>query len=273
MKKICLWIGIVVATIAVIFVGVGIIKAKTYNPKNPIATIEIEGYDKPIKVELDAKSAGNAVANFVKLANSGFYNNYKMTIDEKEIVSNSSNEKARLSKIVENPQNDYIYGIKGDLIANGVDNFIKHKKGVITMHRNDYSYFGYTEEGYNSANSKFGILTEDNDSYNGRHIPFGKVVEGMDVLEAIAATRVEEKEETTEGANANTESAEATATETSANEENKDEKNVIIIKSISVDTFGEKYEAPEYSNSEEILAKVNEICKQYFGNDYESVFK
>ena len=261
MKKICLWIGIVVAAIAVIIVGVGIIRAKTYNPKNPIVTIEIEGYEKPVKVELDVKSAPNAVANFVKLANSGFYNNYKMTIDEKEIVSNSSNEKAKLSKIVENPKSDYIYGIKGDLIANGVDNFLKHKKGVITMHRNDYSYFGYTEEGYNSANSTFGILTEDNDSYNGRHIPFGKVIEGMDVLEAISATRVETTETaTTENSEENT-------------EEKKEEKNVIVIKSITVDTFGVKYEAPEYNNYEETIAKVNEICKQYFGSDYESIFK
>lgn len=251
MKKIILWVCILAVTIAVIFVGVGIIQTKTYNPKNPIATIEIEGYEKPIKVELDYKSAENAVENFVKLANSGFYNNYKMTIDEKEIVSNSSNEKARLSRIVENPQNDYIYGIKGDLIANGVNNLIKHKKGVITMYRNDYSYFGYAEEGYNSANSKFAILTEDNDSYNGRYIPFGKVVEGIDVLDAIKATRVEETENT----------------------EAEDEKNVIVIKSISVDTFGVNYNAPEYNNYEETLEKVNEICKQYFGSDYESIFK
>jgi peptidyl-prolyl cis-trans isomerase B (cyclophilin B) len=268
MKKICLWIGIAVAAIAVIIVGVGIIKSKTYNPKNPIVTIEIEGYEKPIKVELDAKSAPNAVANFVKLANSGFYNDYKMTIDEKEIVSNSENEKARLSKIVENPKKDYIYGIKGDLIANGVDNFLKHKKGVITMHRNDYSYFGYTEEGYNSANSTFGILTEDNDNYNGRHIPFGKVIEGMDVLEAIAATRVEETE-----SDASEETTEEATTETAEAEEEKEEKNVIVIKSITVDTFGTKYEAPEYSNYEENIAKVNEICQQYFGSDYESIFK
>ena len=267
MKKICLWIGLVVAAIAVIIVGIGIIKAKTYNPKNPVVTIEFEGYDKPVKVELDVKSAPNAVANFVKLANGGFYNNYKMTIDEKEIVSNSSNEKARLSRIVENPQNDYIYGIKGDLIANSVDNYIKHKKGVITMHRNDYSYFGFTEEGYNSANSTFGILTEDNDSYNGRYIPFGKVAEGIDVLEAISATRVEEKEDEA------TATSEEATTETAENEENKDEKNVIVIKSITVDTFGVKYEASEYNNYEENIAKVNEICNQYFGSDYESVLK
>lgn len=262
MKKIILWICILAVTIAVVFVGVGIIQTKTYNPKNPIATIEIEGYDKAIKVELDPKSAENAVNNFIKLANSGFYNNYKMTIEEKEIVSNKEMEKARLSRIVESPQNDYIYGIKGDLVANGIDNLIKHKKGVITMHRNDYSYFGYAEEGYDSANSKFGILTEDNDSYNGLNIPFGKVIEGMDVLEAIAATRVEEKTDETSAEN-NGENK----------EKNTEEKNVIVIKSITVDTFGVNYGTPKYNNYEENIAKVNQICKQYFGSDYESLFK
>ena len=270
MKKICLWIGIVIAAIAVVFVGYGLIKTKTYNPQNPVATIEIEGYEKAIKIELDPQSAPNEVANFVKLANSGFYNDYKMTIDEKEIVSSDSEEKARLSNIVEGVQNDYIYGIKGDIIPNDVDNLIKHKAGVITMHRNDYSYFGYTEEGYNSANSTFGILTEDNDSYNGYYAGFGKVVEGMDVLEAIAATRVEED---TEGEVADEETTEVSETADETSEEEEDNTNVIVIKSITVDTFGVDYGTPEYNNYEENLAKVNEICEQYFGSDYESIFK
>ncbi len=260
MKKICLWIGIVIVATAIICVGAGLIRTKTYNPKNPVATIKFEGYDKEVKIELDPKSAPNAVANFIKLANSGFYNDYKMTIDENEIVSDKSNEKARLSQLISNPQNDYIYGIKGDIIANKVDNLIKHKKGVITMHRNEYSYFGYAEEGYNSANSTFGILTGDMDEYNQMYAGFGKVIEGMDVLEAISATRVEDKTEAT--------------TETTTAEENEDEnKNTIIIKSISVDTFGVDYKNPEYSNYEESLEKVNTICRQYFGNDYESVFQ
>lgn len=262
MKKICLWIGILIAIVAVGFVGFGIIKAKTYNPKNPVAVIKFEGYDKEVKVELDVKSAPNAVANFVKLANSGFYNDYKMKIDEKEILSDSSQAKAKLSNIKQNVQNDYVYGIKGDIIANGAENYIRHKKGVITMHRNDYSYFGYTEEGYNSANSTFGILTADNeDSYNNRYIGFGKVIEGMDVVEAISAKRVEEKKD------------DNTTTEATT-EENKDEnQNIVVIKSITVDTFGENYDVANYNNYDEIMTKVNAVCKQYFGSDYESLFK
>lgn len=260
MKKVCLWISVIIVAIAVIWVGCGIIRSKTFSPKNPVATIYIEGYEKPIKVELDVKSAPNAVANFVKLANSGFYNDYKMTINEKEIVSKKGNEKARLSRIVDNPKQDYIYGIKGDLLSNDVDNKIRHKKGVITMHIENFSYFGLTEEGYNSANSTFGILTEDNSSYDNYYIGFGKVIEGMDVLDAIAATRVSTDEN-------------ATTENTAEGETEETEKNVIVIKSITVDTFGQKYSAPEYVNYEENLAKVNELCTQYFGTDFESLFQ
>ena len=259
MKKVCLWIGIIVSIIAIVFVGVGLIQTKTYNPKNPIVTIKFEGYDKEVKIELDPKSAPNEVANFIKLANNGFYNDYKMTINEKEIVSSSDEEKAKLSDLLGEIQNNYVYGIKGDIIANKVNNLIKHKKGVITMHRNDYTYFGYSEEGYNSANSTFGILTDDNDTYNGYYAGFGKVIEGMDVLEAISATRVEE----------NNNGEETNNTESTEN----DSKNTVIIKSISVDSFGVDYGNPNYNNYEENLAKVNKICQQYFGSDYEALFK
>lgn len=249
MKKILLSLGIAIVAIAIIVVGIFMIKAKTYKVQNPIATIQIEGYEKPIKIELDPQSAPNAVANFIKLANKGFYTDYKMSIEADQISVDESNEKAKLSNITENPQKDYTYGIKGDFIRNGYDNFLKHKKGVITMQRDDYSYFGYAEEGYNSANSNFAILTADKDNYNGLYAAFGKVVEGMDVLEEIAKTRVE----TTDGA------------ENAAN--SNDSKNKITIKSITIDTFGVDYGMPEIVNYDENYQKVNEIYSQYFGGN------
>ena len=159
---------------------------------------------------------------------------------------------ATLSNIMEYPQEDYVYGIKGDFIANGYDdNLLKHKKGVITMERDDYSYFGYTEEGYNSANCNFCILTEDIDNYNGYYAGFGEVIEGMDVLEAIAATRVEVDED-----------------EENDNETTQDDSvNTITITSISVDTFGVDYGVPQVVNYEENMEKVNEIYSQYFGGN------
>ena len=257
MKKICLIIATVLVAVAVVVEGAFLIKGKTYKAQNPIATIQIEGYEKPIKIELDPVAAPNAVANFVKLANKGFYNNYKMSIETDALTTDSSAEKAKLSQIVDYPQTDYTYGIKGDFIKNGHQNLIKHQKGVITMEREDYSYFGYTQEGYNSANSSFSILTADRDSYNENAAAFGKVVDGMDVLEAIAATRVEEDTNSENNENA---------------DNNEDEtKNKITIQSITVDTFGVDYGIPEFVNYDENLQKVNNAYSQYFNNQSNAV--
>lgn len=250
MKKVFLTIGIAIVAIAIIITGVLFIKGKTYKVQNPVATIQIEGYEKPIKIELDPQSAPNAVANFIKLANNGFYTNFKMSIEENRILGNESMQMARLSNIMEYPQNDYVYGIKGDFIANGYDkNLIKHKKGVITMERDDYSYFGYKEEGYNSANCNFCILTQDIDNYNGYYAGFGKVVEGMDVLEAIAATRVDVSEDEKDDT------------------KKDDSVNTITIASITVDTFGVDYGVPEVVNYEGNMEKVNKIYNQYFSGN------
>lgn len=252
MKKVCLIVGIILAIVAIVWVGATIIIEKNHTPQNPIATIQIEGYEKPIKIELDPQSAPNAVANFIKLANNGFYTDYKMSIEEKGILGDESMEMATLSNIMEYPQSDYVYGIKGDFFANGATtNYIKHEKGVITMLRDDYSYFGYTEEGYNSANCNFYLLTEDIEGYNGYYASFGKVIEGMDVLEAIAATRVEVEED-----------------KDSKDTDKKEESNVnvITVKSISVDTFGIDYGVPEVVNYEENYEKVQKVYSQYFGN-------
>lgn len=249
MKKTILTILIAIVSIAILLVGFFIIKGKTYKAKNPIATIEIEGYEKPIKIELDPQSAPNTVANFIKLANSGFYNDYEMTIDEKAITASDSKE-AKLSNIQENPKEDYVYGIKGDFIRNDVKNYIRHEKGVITMEREDYSYFGYTEEGYNSANAKFSILTDEESYLNGLAAAFGKVVDGMDVVEAIAAT----------GKSTSEENDTVNLNENSDNET----KKTIKIKSITVDTFGVDYGMPQVYNNEDIRNQVNQIYQQYF---------
>lgn len=259
MKKNLLRIGIVVVAIAIVVLLVMLIIGKTQKVKNPVATIVVEGYDKPIKVELDPQSAPNAVANFVKLANSGFYTDYKMKIDANSLLGNAeSDNMAKLSNIKENPENDYTYGIKGDFLKNGINNYIRHEKGVITMQRNDYTYFGLTEEGYNSANCNFAILTKDMPDYNGYYAAFGKVIEGMDVVEQIAASRVEET----------TDSEETATDETTAED---DTKNKITIKSITVDTFGVDYGMPETVNYDENYQKVQQIYQQYFSGSGSSI--
>ena len=81
---------------------------------------------------------------------------------------------------------------------------------------------------------------------NGVYAAFGKVVEGTDVLDAIAATRVEESQD-------------------QANQEEQDDKNKIVIKSITVDTFGVDYGMPEVFDIEDVRNKVNQIYQQYLG--------
>ena len=124
------------------------------------------------------------------------------------------------------------------------------------MKRDDYTYLEYTEEGYISANCNFCILTEDIENYNGYYAAFGKVTEGMDVIEAIAATRVEET--TDENDN-------------STSEESDDTTNKITIKSIAVETYGVDYGNPETVNYETTLEKVNQIYSQYFGGNTSAI--
>ena len=261
MKNNLLKIGIGIVAIGIVVLVVMLIMGKTQKVKNPVATIVVEGYENPIKIELDPQSAPNAVANFIKLANSGFYTDYKMSIEENRLLGDESNDMAKLSQIKENPENDYVYGIKGDFIKNGIENHIRHEKGIITMERNDYTFFGLTEEGYNSANCNFALLTKDISDYNGYYAAFGKIIEGQDVLDAISATRVEDKKDESED-----------ATKAENTEETADEnKNKITIKSITVDTFGVDYGMPETVNYEESYTKVQQIYSQYFGGSSSAV--
>ena len=132
------------------------------------------------------------------------------------------------------------YNIPGEFIANGYDdNNIKHEKGVISMARSDYSTWGYTEEGYNSAGCQFFIMSEDNAQLNGSYAPFGKVVEGLDVVDEIANvevyyrdTEVDENYEIPEDEDGNQ----------IASDTPKEEP---VIKSITVETYGMDYGAPD----------------------------
>ena len=277
MKKNCLIFSIVIVLVAILVLGAYWIKGKTYKAKNPIATIQIEGYETPVKIELDPASAPNAVANFIKLANSGFYTDYEMTIGTNQISSNVTiDNMAKVSRINGQTDNDYVYGIKGDFIANGSkDNYIRNEKGVITMMRQDYSYFGYTEEGYNSANCNFAILTDDISNYNGYYAAFGKVVEGMDVIDQISSSRVDENstnENTDNKTTTTSENKEEGTTDENSEKENEESKvNTIKIKSITVDTFGADYGNPEIVNYEENYKKVQKIYNQYFNGSSSTV--
>lgn len=81
------------------------------------------------------------------------------------------------------------YTIKGEFSANGVKNDISHVRGVISMARKGDQF--KKGDGYNTAGSQFFIVHNDSTSLDGQYAAFGRVIEGMEVVDAIAGTRTD----------------------------------------------------------------------------------
>ena len=243
-KKVIIAIVLVVAAIAL--VTYGIIRKLTMEVKNPIATIEVADYG-TIKVELYPDQAPNTVSNFIALANRGFYNNLTFHRVIPGFMIQGGDKKGdgtgnpTLGDL-KGTEDDKTYCIKGEMIANNfIKNKIKMEEGVIAMARSDYTSINssLTEESYNSAGSQFFIMHEDNTSLNGYYTGFGKVIEGMDVVDKIANVEVTYRSsELAEG--------EEAPKDEEGNELTADmPKNKPVITSISIETFGVDYGEPE----------------------------
>ncbi len=143
--------------------------------------MEVEGYG-TIKLELYPKYAPNTVANFVRLANNKFYDGTTFhrivkdfmiqgggyVIEEKtdektgETKKESTIKSATLADLgIDGKNKEKNYSIKGEMIANGYNNTLKHEEGVISMARADYTSYSpsLTKESYNSATTQFFIIT------------------------------------------------------------------------------------------------------------------
>lgn len=173
--------------------------------ENPIVTMEISDYG-TIKIELYPKYAPNTVANFVNLVESGFYNDNTFHRLVPGFVLQGGD-----------PDGDGTggpgYTIKGEFSENGYSkNTLKHDKGVVSMARTNMP---------NSAGSQFFIVLDDTKtihaSLDNKYAAFGKVIEGMEIIENI------EKNATVKD-----------------NQTGKLKKN-ITIKNATVDTFGKEY--------------------------------
>lgn len=251
MKKVFIRILLILAIIATIvgigFVGYGVYKKITLNIPNPVATMEIEDYG-TIKIELYPDMAPNTVSNFIRLSNRGFYNGltFHRTIPDFVIQGGAKGGDAtaspNLSDIMDNVENDKTYNIEGEFIANGhTKNTLKHEKGVISMARSDYSQYSssLTTQGYNSAGSQFFIMTKDNTQLDGIYAGFGKVIEGMDVVEKIANVEVHYR-------NGELKEDEEVPKDADGKEIQSDTpKKQPIIKSITVETYGVDYGIPK----------------------------
>jgi hypothetical protein len=157
-----------------------------------------------IVLELYPEVAPNTVKNFISLVKKGFYDGliFHRVIADFMIQGGCPNGTG-----MGGPG----YGIRGEFASNGFDNPVKHERGVISMAR---------AANPNSAGSQFFIMHADGFFLDGQYAAFGKVIEGLDAVDAIASV--------------DTNHADRPLVEQK-------------IKSITVDTQGKEYGEPEIS--------------------------
>ncbi len=141
---------------------------------NPIVTIKIKDMG-DIKAELYPDVAPITVENFVKLAGSGFYNGLTFhRIISGFMIQGGDPEGTGMG----GPG----YSIKGEFAANGVANSLNHTRGVLSMARSSLP---------DSAGSQFFIMHEDAPYLDGQYAAFGKVIEGIDVVDNVASVKTD----------------------------------------------------------------------------------
>ena len=238
MKKVknIIWIVALIVLIALVgTLGYGYYKKATMEVKNPVATMEVENFG-TIKIELYPEQAPETVANFITLANRGFYDGLTFHRVVKDFMIQGGDKKgtgsgsAELSDLKDGGE-EKDYSIKGEFVANGVNNTLKFDEGIIGMARNDYTQYSSSlkEESYNSGSSQFFIMTKANTSLNGYYTAFGKVIEGMDVVHKIEEVEVKAADNSSE----------------SGNTEVSTPVNTVKITSVKVETNGVDYGLPE----------------------------
>ena len=169
--------------------------------QNPIVTFTMENGD-VMKAELYPDVAPNTVNNFISLVKKGFYDGL---IFHRVI--------ARFMIQGGDPEGSGIggpgYSIKGEFNYNGVENNLKHSRGVLSMARAQHP---------DSAGSQFFIMHADAPHLDGQYAAFGKLVEGEDVLDSIASIDTDWSDRP---------------------------RTPQVMKTVTVDTFGVDYAEPE----------------------------
>lgn len=169
--------------------------------KNPIVTIEMEN-GSVIKIELYPDIAPNTVRNFISLVQKKFYDGLIFhRIIRGFMIQGGDPEGTGMG----GPG----YQIKGEFSYNHFDNNLKHTAGVISMARSQMP---------DSAGSQFFIMHKDSPHLDGSYAAFGKVIEGMDIVNQIADVRTDYSDRPLEPQ---------------------------VMKNVTVDLFGETYDEPE----------------------------
>lgn len=168
---------------------------------NPIVTFEMENGN-IMKAELYPEVAPNTVKNFVSLINKGYYNGLTF---HRVITGFMLQGGCPDGTGTGGPG----YSIKGEFSQNGFANDLIHEEGVLSMARSMEP---------NSAGSQFFIMHKKSPHLDGAYAAFGKITEGMDVVNRIAETDTDHSDKPLKAQ---------------------------IMKAVSVDTQGETYEEPE----------------------------
>lgn len=145
--------------------------------QNPIVTFEMANGDS-MKAELYPEIAPNTVNNFISLINKGFYNGLIFhRVINGFMIQGGDPEGTGMG----GPG----YGIKGEFSQNNFTNDLKHTEGVLSMARSMMP---------DSAGSQFFIMHKDSPHLDGAYAAFGKITEGMEVVNRIAETATDEND-------------------------------------------------------------------------------
>lgn len=168
--------------------------------QNPIVTIKMQNGD-VIKAELYPEIAPESVNNFISLINKGFYNGLIFhRVIRGFMIQGGCPDGTGMG----GPG----YRIKGEFTQNGFQNDLKHTEGVLSMARAMHP---------DSAGSQFFIMHKTSPHLDGAYAAFGKVTEGMDIVNKIAETATDYADRPLENQ---------------------------VMESVTVDTFGETYAEP-----------------------------
>ena len=140
--------------------------------RNPIVTFMMENGD-GIKAELYPDIAPNTVNNFISLVNKGYYDGLIFhRVIKNFMIQGGDPEGTGMG----GPG----YAIKGEFNLNGFENNLKHERGVLSMARSFMP---------DSAGSQFFIMHQDSPHLDGQYAGFGKVIEGIEVVDKIAEAK------------------------------------------------------------------------------------
>lgn len=145
--------------------------------ENPIVTIILETKE-VIKIELYPEIAPNTVNNFISLVNDNFYNGTIFHRVIKNFMIQGGDPEG-------NGTGGPGYHIEGEFKSNGIKNELKHQRGVISMARSSHP---------DSAGSQFFIMHQDAPHLDGLYAAFGKVIEGIEIVDKIASSDTDKRD-------------------------------------------------------------------------------